>query len=166
MRAPKPTKTLAISAIDRKSSASCMPGHLGASAGSIGAAKPGPRGAGWREANDLSRWRRLIDRRPSPSAGPELRFELLNEPSAKENQQLNPFNTRMLSAIRESNPTRVVYITSNRYGSFDTTRDLDVPDDPNVAITLHYYLPFVFTHQRASWARFPADMPAVPFPGK
>lgn len=108
-------------------------------------------------------WRRVAKR--FARAGPELRFELLNEPIAKENRQLNPFNARMLAAIRESNPTRVVYITSNFYGSFTTTKDLEVPADPNVAVTLHYYLPFVFTHQRASWARFPADMPAVTFPG-
>ena len=109
-------------------------------------------------------WRRVAQR--FASAGPELRFELLNEPIAKDNRQLNPFNARMLAAVRESNPTRVVYITSNMYGSFTTTKDLEVPADPNVAVTLHYYLPFVFTHQRASWARFPADMPPVRFPGK
>jgi endoglucanase len=108
-------------------------------------------------------WRRVAKR--FAAAGPELRFELLNEPIAKDNRQLNPFNARMLAAIRESNPTRVVYITSNYYGSFTTTKDLEVPNDPNVAVTLHYYLPFVFTHQRASWARFPADMPPVSFPG-
>lgn len=108
-------------------------------------------------------WRRVAKR--FATAGPELRLELLNEPIAKENRQLNPFNARMLAAIRESDATRVVYITSNRYGSFDSAKDLEVPDDPNVAITLHYYMPFVFTHQRAGWARFPADMPAVQFPG-
>jgi len=114
------------------------------------------------KAADL--WRRVAKR--FASAGPELRFELLNEPIADDNKQLNPFNLRMLMAIRESNPSRVVYFTSNLYGSFSTVTDLDVPKDPNVAVTLHYYHPFVFTHQRASWARFPADMPLVRFPGK
>ncbi|BET69221.1 glycoside hydrolase family 5 protein [Opitutales bacterium ASA1] len=108
-------------------------------------------------------WRRVAKR--FADAGPELRFELLNEPIAEHNQQLNPFNRRMLAAVRESNPTRVVYITSNRYGSFGTVGDLEVPDDPHVAVTLHYYEPFIFTHQRAGWTRMPADMPPIRFPG-
>lgn len=98
--------------------------------------------------------------------GAYLRFELLNEPVAAENEQLNPFNRRMLAAIRASNPTRVVYITSNRWSSVGTVGDVEVPADPNVAITLHFYEPIVFTHQRASWLKFPPDMAAVPFPGR
>ncbi len=98
--------------------------------------------------------------------GDYLRFELLNEPIAKENAQLNGFNRRMLAAVRASNPTRVVYISCNRWSQFTTVTDLEVPADPQVAITVHYYEPMVFTHQRAPWANFPPDMPPVRFPGK
>ena len=98
--------------------------------------------------------------------GDYLRFEVLNEPVAKENGQLNGFNRRMLAAIRRSNPTRVVYLTSNRWSQFTTVGDVELPDDPHVALTLHFYEPMLFTHQRAPWARFPANMPAIPFPGK
>jgi len=97
--------------------------------------------------------------------GDYLRFEILNEPVAPKNEQLNAFNRRMLAAIRESNPMRIVYITSNRWSVFTNVGDIEVPADPHVAITLHYYEPMLFTHQRASWARFPANMPAVKFPG-
>jgi endoglucanase len=99
-------------------------------------------------------------------AGPDLRFELLNEPVAAENAQLNPVNRALLAAIRRTNPTRIVYLTSNRWGGFGTVGDLEVPDDPAVAITLHFYEPFVFTHQRARWTGFGPDMPLVPFPGR
>jgi endoglucanase len=98
--------------------------------------------------------------------GNYLRFELLNEAVAKENAQLNVFNRRMIAAIRESNPTRIIYIGSNRWNGFGTIEDLEIPADPNIAITLHYYEPMVFTHQRASWVAFKPTMPAVSFPGK
>lgn len=108
-------------------------------------------------------WRRVASR--FASEGANLRFEILNEPVAPQNQQLNPFNTRMLAAIRESNPTRVVYITSNQFSQLTTLPDLAIPNDPNVAITVHYYEPLIFTHQRASWLQLPANMPVVNFPG-
>lgn len=108
-------------------------------------------------------WRELARR--FKDEGAWLRFEILNEPVADENRQLNPFLHQMLAAIRETNPTRVVYYTSNRWGSFHTVRDLELPDDPNVALTLHTYEPMPFTHQRASWAGFKETMPPVAFPG-
>jgi endoglucanase len=98
--------------------------------------------------------------------GDYLRFELLNEPVARENSQVNVFTKRMLSAIRESNPTRIVYIPCNRWNSYKTIKDVEVPADPNIAITFHFYEPMIFSHQRASWVSLPPDMPLVPFPGK
>ncbi len=98
--------------------------------------------------------------------GDYLRFELLNEPVADKNDQLNRFNRRMLAAIRESNPTRMVYITANRWSIFGNVGDIELPADPHVAITLHFYEPMLFTHQRTWWTKFPANMPAIKFPGK
>ncbi|MDX2185744.1 MAG: cellulase family glycosylhydrolase [Opitutaceae bacterium] len=109
-------------------------------------------------------WRQVAKR--YAKEGDDLRFEILNEPVADENKQLNPFNAAMLAAIRESNPTRVVYLTSNKWSKFETVVDLEIPADPNVAITLHFYEPFVFTHQRASWVGASKDMPMIAFPGK
>lgn len=114
-------------------------------------------------AHAESIWRQVATR--FANEGEYLRFELLNEPVAPENRQLNLFNRTLLAAVRESNPTRIVYITSNRWSSFDTVDDIEVPADPAVAITLHFYNPMIFTHQRANWVKFPADMPPVAFPG-
>lgn len=108
-------------------------------------------------------WRALAKR--FAKEGPWVRFEILNEPIAQENRQVNPFMHRMLAAIRESNPTRVVYVTSNRWSQFATVPDVELPNDPNVALTIHNYEPMVFTHQRAHWVGFKDSMPPVKFPG-
>jgi endoglucanase len=98
--------------------------------------------------------------------GDYLRMEILNEPVAEENKQLNPFIKRMLAVIRESNPTRIVYIPSNMWNQFATVKDLELPDDPNIALEVHNYEPLIFTHQRASWVDLDETLPPVPFPGK
>jgi endoglucanase len=108
-------------------------------------------------------WRRLAEK--FAAEGPWLRFEILNEPVATENKQLNPFMHRMLAAIRESNPTRIVYVTSNKWSSVHTLPDVELPNDAHIALTVHYYEPLVFTHQRASWVGFTDTLPAVTFPG-
>lgn len=97
--------------------------------------------------------------------GPWLRFELINEPMAPRNEQLNVLNEALLAAIRSVDRQRVVYVTSNLSSSFATLADLVVPADPHVAIVLHYDEPMIFTHQRASWKQLPATMPPVNFPG-
>lgn len=115
------------------------------------------------EAQVAELWRSVA--RHFADEGPWLRFEVLNEPVAAENRQVNGFMRRMLEAIRESGSMRVVYVTTNRWSGFGTIGDLELPDDPNVALTLHYYEPMVFTHQRAAWAGFKETLPPVAFPG-
>jgi endoglucanase len=97
--------------------------------------------------------------------GDYLRFEILNEPVATENSQLNPFMHRMLAAIRQSNPTRLVYVTCNRWSQFSAVPDVVLPDDRNIALTIHNYEPLIFTHQRAPWVGLDNKLAPVTFPG-
>jgi len=95
-----------------------------------------------------------------------LRFELINEPMAPRDDQLNDLNDALIAAIRSVDPTRVLYVTTNISSTFVTLPGLRVPADPHTAIVLHYDEPLVFTHQRASWKQCPPDMPLVEFPGR
>ena len=108
-------------------------------------------------------WRDLAKR--YAGEGDWLRFEILNEPVAEQNKQVNPFMHRMLAAIRESNPTRLVYVSGNRWSQFAAVPDVELPADRNIALTVHNYEPLVFTHQKAPWVGVDDKMDAVKFPG-
>ena len=81
-----------------------------------------------------------------------LWFELENEP----HNNLNDSNLLQtlapaLAAVRASNPTRAVIIGGQEWSGIDSLATLELPDDPNIHPTFHYYSPFDFTHQGASW---------------
>jgi endoglucanase len=98
--------------------------------------------------------------------GPYLRFELVNEPMAPENRQLNDLNEALIKAIRSVDSRRFLYVTSNLSSVFATLPDVRVPSDTRVGVIVHYDEPEVFTHQRAAWKQCPPDMPVVTFPGR
>jgi endoglucanase len=81
-----------------------------------------------------------------------LWFEIENEPNgALTNANLLATLTPSLAAIRESNPDRPVVIGGGDWSSLAALATLELPADRNVYPTFHYYNPFDFTHQGASW---------------
>ena len=56
------------------------------------------------------------------------------------------------STIREDNPERVVLIGTAEYGGLGGLSKLQLPNDENIIVTVHYYNPFSFTHQGAEWS--------------
>lgn len=83
---------------------------------------------------------------------PELYFELLNEPNGALTPQLwNEFAAEAIAVVRRSNPNRTLVIGTADWGGIYPLYYLELPDDPNLIITYHYYYPFEFTHQGAEW---------------
>ena len=80
-------------------------------------------------------------------------FELLNEPHEKLNGEVwNGLLAQLLSVVRQSNPTRIVVVGPTHWNSLNDLPLLKLPDDRNLLVTFHYYEPFHFTHQGATWA--------------
>ncbi len=81
-----------------------------------------------------------------------LFFEPVNEPHTLMNSvRWNQFHPKLVEAIRVKNPTRPIIIGTTGWGGITGLRDLILPNDPNLIATVHYYLPFQFTHQGAEW---------------
>ncbi len=80
-------------------------------------------------------------------------FELLNEPCDKLDAACwNNLSQKALDAIRQSNPDRIVIIGPVQWNQIQKLSELDLPEnDRRLIVTIHYYQPFHFTHQGASW---------------
>ncbi len=82
-----------------------------------------------------------------------LLFEILNEPHNQlDAAKWNVFLADALETIRQTNPDRTVVIGTAEWGGPGGLSKLEIPDDPNLILTIHYYNPFHFTHQGASWS--------------
>jgi aryl-phospho-beta-D-glucosidase BglC (GH1 family) len=91
-----------------------------------------------------------------------LLFEVFNEPHGKFTPELwNEFLADALTVIREKNPTRMVVIGTAEWGGIGGLTKLVIPQDDRLIVTVHYYLPFLFTHQGASWSSDPRVRDAV-----
>lgn len=79
-------------------------------------------------------------------------FEIANEPHDKlTNANLLATLAPALAAIRQTNPDRPVIIGGENWSGINSLATLQLPDDPHVVPTVHYYDPFEFTHQGATW---------------
>jgi endoglucanase len=104
-------------------------------------------------ARAVALWKQIAKR--YKDRGDWLVFELMNEP----HEELNKDNAwseliqPLLAAVRETNPTRPVIIGPPFWNGMWALGKFKLPDDPNLIVTVHYYNPFQFTHQGASWAK-------------
>lgn len=104
----------------------------------------------------LSIWEQISLRYKDQPA--EVLFEILNEPHGNLTADLwNQLLPLGLEQIREHNPNRTVVIGAAEWGGINGLLKLDIPDDGNLIVTVHYYEPFQFTHQGAEWVEGDAD---------
>lgn len=96
-------------------------------------------------------WRQIAEH--FADAPPQLLFEAFNEPNGQawSGGRVRQMEQAMLEEVRPSNPTRTVVMGGPNWNSIDALGQWTPPADPHVATTAHYYEPFAFTHQDASF---------------
>ena len=99
----------------------------------------------------LALWKQVAQRyKDQPD---RLCFELLNEPHGDLSAgKWNELLVKALQVVRESNPERIVIVGPAQWNNISHLDRLRLPEnDRRLIATFHYYSPFQFTHQGASW---------------
>lgn len=96
----------------------------------------------------------------------QLAFELDNEPHDQATAaRMNPIYAKLIAQIRESNPDRTLFVEPAGWGSIQQLKNLVLPPDDNLIVSVHCYDPFHFTHQGATWAGRDVLQTGIVFPG-
>lgn len=92
-------------------------------------------------------------------------LEILNEPHRIKDQPWQNLQGRAIQAIRQAAPHHTIIATGGEWGSIEQLLKLQPYDDDNIVYTFHWYQPFMFTHQSATWG-WPATRPVgnLPWP--
>ena len=80
-----------------------------------------------------------------------LAYELLNEPRVEDPAVWRTIMAELVAAIRSTDPARPIVVTGGGWGGPEELTKVGVLDAGNLVYTFHFYDPFVFTHQGATW---------------
>jgi endoglucanase len=92
-------------------------------------------------------------------------YEVLNEPHGMSTAVWGAIQNQAIAAIRAQDTKHTIVVGGSGWNTYTELKNLPVYSDNNLLYTFHFYDPFVFTHQGASWSD-PSMEPlsGVPFP--
>ena len=115
------------------------------------------------EASLIAMWTQLAGRYKNRSD--YILYEIINEPHDISDSKWNGIQKNVLEAIRQVDTKHTIVVTPAGWGSYNNLKYMPQYDDDNLIYSFHFYDPFLFTHQGASWTSpSMASLSGVPFP--
>jgi endoglucanase len=94
-----------------------------------------------------------------------LLYEVLNEPHGISTAGWGAIQGSIIRTIRDEDTKHTIVIGGSGYNTYTELTNLPVYTDNNLLYTFHFYDPFMFTHQGATWVvPSMAPLAGVPFP--
>eukprot|EP01017_Pseudomicrothorax_dubius_P045341 TRINITY_DN7826_c0_g5_i1.p1 TRINITY_DN7826_c0_g5~~TRINITY_DN7826_c0_g5_i1.p1 ORF type:complete len:339 (-),score=84.51 TRINITY_DN7826_c0_g5_i1:67-1083(-) len=113
----------------------------------------------------LSLWKQIAEH--YKSLPESVVFQLLNEPHSQLTpKKWNSVLAQVIPVIRASNPDRTLIVSSAEYSNYYAVDYLRLPEnDKNIIVSIHYYLPNLFTFQGATFMPGEYHTAGVVWPG-
>jgi endoglucanase len=94
-------------------------------------------------------------------------FEIRNEPHDIEAKAWRKQAEAVIKVVRDVAPYHTLIVGFHDWNSRQAMIDSKPFDDDNIIYTFHYYDPFIFTHQGATWSSPGlSDLKQIPFPAR
>jgi endoglucanase len=108
-------------------------------------------------------WTQLADHYKDKSD--YILYEILNEPHGITTAIWGSIQGQAINAIRTKDNRHTIVVGGSGYNTYTELKNLPFYSDSNLLYTFHFYDPFMFTHQGATWV-VPSMEPlaGVPFP--
>ncbi len=108
-------------------------------------------------------WTQMAEHYKNSTA--QIYYEVLNEPHGISDSKWNTIQQEVVHAIRAVDSTHTIIIGPAGWNSYNNLKYMPEYEGGNLLYTFHFYDPFLFTHQGASWTN-PSMGPlaGVPFP--
>lgn len=91
-------------------------------------------------------------------------YEVLNEPHGISTSAWCTIQQHVIDAIRVLDTKHTIVVGPSGFNSYNELKNMPVYTDKNLIYTFHFYDPFMFTHQGATWTSYMQDLAGVPFP--
>ncbi|MBN2202189.1 cellulase family glycosylhydrolase [bacterium] len=92
-------------------------------------------------------------------------YEVQNEPHGISDAVWNAIQGRVITAIRLEDTFHTIVVGPGGWNSYNNLSLMPAYPDTNLIYTFHFYDPFLFTHQGASWTDpSGADLAGIPYP--
>jgi endoglucanase len=92
-------------------------------------------------------------------------YEILNEPHGIDDEIWGNIQQNVIDTIRTIDTRHTIIVGPDGWNSYHNLDLMPVYSDTNLIYTFHFYDPFVFTHQGASWGSpSMVSLAGVPFP--
>ncbi len=109
-------------------------------------------------------WSQIAERYKNTNAE-RVFFELRNEPHDIGAEEWREQAEAIIKAVRPIAPNHTLIVGFHDWNSATALLESKPFADPNIIYTFHYYNPFLFTHQGATWSsKGLAEIKNVPFP--